>query len=92
MCRTCVGICTVYIYIYVDAARIRRRLAPTRSQHAIVSTQGFNLTRLRETWLSTNNLTTKFQAPFREVGGLELFGRTMLWLFFAFACRFICVL
>jgi len=37
-----------------------------------------NFTALCETWFSKNRSTEKFQAPFRQAGCLELFGRTML--------------
>jgi hypothetical protein len=38
---------------------------------------------LHETWFSKNRATKKFQAPFRQVGDLELFGRAIvafLWV------------
>ena len=49
-----------------------------KTQGAYIHIYGSDFTRLRETWFSKKRSTKKFQAPFRQVGGLELFGRTML--------------
>ena len=59
---------------------------PPPAANTMVDTQGTRIhvlpgsafTGLRDTWFSKNRSTKKFQAPFRQVGGLELFGRTML--------------
>jgi hypothetical protein len=61
----------IYVYIYVFTYT-----------YIYMAPYGSNFTELRETWFSKNRSTKKFQASFRQVGGLELFGRTML----AFLC------
>jgi hypothetical protein len=54
-----------------------------------IHTHGSDFTRLHETWFSKNRSTKNFQALFRQVWGLELFGRTTLAFIWAFVSTYL---